>query len=163
MGCTIQFEIRHVELWGIYENESFNVSWQSFDCTDEFIELKSSGKTGRRVSIDGLEPGKTTPNLVYCIVSIVNVTFTRGRGKSLKTDLLSAYHQPFFELQLVFAQKIAEISSQPFDQALLRFTALYRILGLGGSLDPTHPVWQGYLQKLQHVSEQANFTHQFYR
>ncbi len=76
--------------------------------------------------------------------------------------LSSAYPQPFFELQLVFARKIAEISYQPFDQALLHFTALYRILGLGGSLDPTHPVWQRYLQKLLHVSEPANFTHQFY-
>ena len=68
------------------------------------------------------------------IVSIVNVMFTRERGKPMKTDLSSAYTQPFFELQLVFVLEDSDHSQQPFDQALLHFTALYRILGLGWEL-----------------------------
>lgn len=74
------------------------------------------------------------------------------------------YSKPFFELQLVFAQKIADLSQQPLDQVLLRFTAFYRILGLDWSLDSTNPVWQAYIQGLQQAqaSNQVDFTYQFY-
>jgi hypothetical protein len=80
----------------------------------------------------------------------------------LAIDKAPTYSLPFFELQLIFAQKIADVSHQSFDQVLLHFTALYRILGFGRNLAPTHPIWQKYLQGLQHTSEKANYTHQFY-
>jgi hypothetical protein len=80
----------------------------------------------------------------------------------LQTDQSAAYSQPFFEVQLAFAQKIANVSRQPFDHVLLHFTALYRIFGLGGSLDPTHVFWQSYLQALQRASRREDFTHQWY-
>lgn len=80
----------------------------------------------------------------------------------MKTNISSFYAKPFFELQLVFGQKIADVSHQSLDQAILRFTALYRILGLDWSLDPTNPVWQKYIQGLQKASEKVDFTHQFY-
>jgi hypothetical protein len=73
------------------------------------------------------------------------------------------YPKLFFELQLIFAQKIADVSQQPLDQVLLHFTALYRILGLDWSLDPTHTVWQTYTQGLQFAAEKVEFTHHFYR
>jgi hypothetical protein len=80
----------------------------------------------------------------------------------LETDISPVYSKPFFELQLVFAQKIAGLSQQPFDQVLLRFTAFYRILGLGWSLGPANPVWQMYVRGLQQAAEKVDFTYQFY-
>jgi hypothetical protein len=80
----------------------------------------------------------------------------------LETDISPVYSKPFFELQLVFAQKIADLSQQPLDQALLRYTAFYRMLGLGWSMDPTNPIWQAYIQGLKQTSEKVDFTHQFY-
>ena len=72
------------------------------------------------------------------------------------------YSKPFFELQLVFAQKMADLLQQPLEQALLRYTAFYRILGLDWSMDPTNPIWQAYIQRLERTAEKVDFTHQFY-
>lgn len=80
----------------------------------------------------------------------------------METDISPVYSKPFFELQLVLAQKIADLSQQPLDQVLLRFTAFYRIFGLDWSLDPANPAWQAYTQGLQQTSDQVSFTHQFY-
>lgn len=80
----------------------------------------------------------------------------------METDTSPVYSKPFFELQLVLAQKIADLSQQPLDQVLLRFTAFYRIFGLDWTLDPANPVWQAYLQGLNQTSDQADFTYQFY-
>ncbi len=80
----------------------------------------------------------------------------------MKTDTSPIYPEPFFEVQLIFAQKIANLSQQPLEQILLHFTAFYRILGLGGSLDPTNAVWQAYIQGLRQASEKGDFTYQFY-
>lgn len=80
----------------------------------------------------------------------------------MQTDISPVYPQPFFDLQLVFAQKIADLSRQPFAQALLHYTALYRIFGLDWSLDPTNAIWQAYIQDLQHASDKGALTHQFY-
>ncbi len=71
------------------------------------------------------------------------------RGIPLKTNISLVYSKQFFELQLVFAQKIADVSHQSLDQVVLRFTALYRILGLDWNLDPTNPIWQILAAKLQ--------------
>jgi hypothetical protein len=80
----------------------------------------------------------------------------------LETDISPVYSKPFFELQLVLAQKIADLSQQPFDQVLLRFTAFYRIFGLDWSLDPANSIWQAYTQELQQASDQVSCTYQFY-
>jgi hypothetical protein len=84
------------------------------------------------------------------------------RGIPLETDISSVYSKPFFELQRAFAQKIADLSQQPFAQVLLRSTAFYRIFGLDWSLNPANPIWQAYTQGLQQAVDQASFTHQFY-
>jgi hypothetical protein len=51
------------------------------------------------------------------------------RAIPLETDISAVYSKPFFDLQLVFAEKIAAVVRQPFEQVLLRYTAFYRILG----------------------------------
>jgi hypothetical protein len=84
------------------------------------------------------------------------------RGIPLETDTSPVYSEPFFELQLVFAQKIADLSQQSLEQTLLHFSAFYRILGLGDRLDPTNVIWQTYIQGLQQAAEKVDFTHHFY-
>jgi hypothetical protein len=96
------------------------------------------------------------------IVSIFLHILVIERGIPLETDISPVYSKLFFELQLVFAQKIADVSQQPLDLALLRYTAFYRILGLDWSFDPTNAVWQAYTQGLQQAAERVDFTYQFY-
>jgi len=80
----------------------------------------------------------------------------------LETDASPVYSKPFFELQIALAQKMAELSQQPFDEEILRSTAFYRIFGLDWSLNPTNSVWQEYIQGLQLTADKASFSHQFY-
>ncbi len=76
---------------------------------------------------------------------------------------LSIYPKGFFEVQLAFARKVAEVTQRPFEDAVLHFTAMYRILGLDWSADPAHPVWQKYVQVLhQDIEKGAEGTYQFY-
>ncbi len=80
----------------------------------------------------------------------------------MATETSPVYAQPFFMLQLVFAQKISTLAQQPFEQAILHYTAIYRIFGLDWSMDPTNPVWQKYIQGQQQTTDTAAFTYQFY-
>ena len=73
------------------------------------------------------------------------------------------YPKGFFEVQLAFARKVAEITQRPFEDAVLHFTAMYRILGLDWSAEPTNPLWQKYIKELQQdAQEDAEGTYQFY-
>lgn len=76
---------------------------------------------------------------------------------------LVIYPKGFFEVQLTFARKVAELTERPFADAVLHFTSIYRILGLDWSTDPTNPTWQKYVQALQQdVDAGAQGTYQFY-
>lgn len=73
------------------------------------------------------------------------------------------YPERFFEVQLIFATKVAEITGCSFEDAVLHYTAMYRILGLDWSADPAHPTWQAYVQALQPDRDMgAEGTYQFY-
>ena len=72
------------------------------------------------------------------------------------------YPQAFFDLQLTFARKIAALSGRPYQEVVLRDTALYRILGLDWTFDAAHPVWQEYMQGLQGKHSDAEWTNRFY-
>ncbi len=78
------------------------------------------------------------------------------------TDRVLVYSKPFFELQLAFARKIADLLQQPLDQAVLQRTAFYRIFGLDWSLDPTNPIWQSYSEGLQRAVDDVDYTYQHY-
>jgi hypothetical protein len=80
----------------------------------------------------------------------------------LETDIAPVYARSFFTLQLALAQKVMDLSQQPLDQVILRFTAMYRILGLDWSLNPANPIWQAYMQGLQQAADREDFTYQFY-
>ncbi|GHO57149.1 hypothetical protein KSB_56240 [Ktedonobacter robiniae] len=47
------------------------------------------------------------------------------------------YAQAFFALQLVFAEKMAELGGYPFAESVRCNTAMYRILGLDRDRDPS--------------------------
>ena len=68
----------------------------------------------------------------------------------------------FFDLQLIFAKKIAQLTQQSYPEAILYRTAMYRIMGLDWSLNPHHPVWQTYLSGLHQEDTDTDWSYQFY-
>jgi hypothetical protein len=67
----------------------------------------------------------------------------------------------FFQLQLSFAAKVAEVTQVPLEETLLAYTTFYLSFDLGRSFDPTHPLWQEYLTGLKQVGDQAQWTYSF--
>jgi hypothetical protein len=72
------------------------------------------------------------------------------------------YPRRFFEINLLFARKVAEVSGQPLASALLHYTNLYIRFGLGWNLSATNPIWQEYLDGLHQVEDKAEWTYRFY-
>jgi hypothetical protein len=72
------------------------------------------------------------------------------------------YPRRFFEINLLFAQRIAEVSTQAFDEALLDYTILYTRLGLGRDFDPMNPTWREYLGGLRRAQDMTEWTYRFY-
>ncbi len=73
-----------------------------------------------------------------------------------KNDLFSV---DFFDLQLRFAKRVAELSGVSFTEAVGSHTNIYVRLGMGQGLDITHSDWQDYLAGLGTVHEKAQYTH----
>lgn len=72
------------------------------------------------------------------------------------------YARGFLELQLRFAETVAELAGLPPERALLDYTNLYIRFGIGRDFDPAHPRWQGYLAGLRHADSPGEWTHRFY-
>ncbi len=72
------------------------------------------------------------------------------------------YPQEFFAVQLEFAQRMTELTQQPYLDAILHNTAFYRILGLDWSFDVSNPVWRAYCEGLRHEKGDLEWTYQFY-
>ena len=69
----------------------------------------------------------------------------------------------FFQLQLSFAEKVAQVTQAPLEEVLLDYTTLYLSFELGRSFDPTHPLWQAYLQGLKHAPDRAQWGYTWYQ
>ena len=69
----------------------------------------------------------------------------------------------FFELQLRFAAKVAEVSGIPFTDAVGNYTNIYVRLGMGHRFNPTNRDWLGYVTELANVREHARLTHSIHR
>lgn len=69
----------------------------------------------------------------------------------------------FFQLQLSFAEKVAQVTQVPLEETLLAYTTLYLSFELGRSFDPAHPLWQAYLQGLKHTPDRASWTYMWYQ
>ena len=66
----------------------------------------------------------------------------------------------FFDLQLRFARRVAEITEVSFAEAVGSHTNIYVRLGMGqGGVDLTNSDWQDYLGELATVHEKAEYTH----
>jgi hypothetical protein len=68
----------------------------------------------------------------------------------------------FFQLQLSFAEKVAQVTQMPLEETLLAYTTLYLSFELGRSFDPAHPIWQAYLQGLKHAPDRLHWTYTWY-
>jgi len=77
-----------------------------------------------------------------------------------KNDL---YSVEFFDLQLRFAARVAELSGTSLADAVGNYTNIYVRLGMGQRLDATNPDWQGYVATLAKVRERAEWTHTVHR
>ena len=73
-----------------------------------------------------------------------------------KNDLFSV---EFFDLQLRFAKRVAELSGLSLAEAVGSHTNIYVRLGMGKELNPSNSDWQDYLVELATVREKAEWTH----
>ena len=81
-------------------------------------------------------------------------------GMQKKNDL---YSVEFFELQLRFAARVAELSGASLAETVGTHTNIYVRLGMGQRLDPTHPDWQAYVSGLTELPDKAEWTHDVHR
>jgi hypothetical protein len=72
------------------------------------------------------------------------------------------YAKEFFDLQLVFADRVSALSGLPFAPAVLDYTNLYIRFGCGRGFDPTHPRWQEYLAGLSNTDDRHGWTYKFF-
>jgi hypothetical protein len=72
------------------------------------------------------------------------------------------YQKEFFDLQLQFARRVAEISGAPLEQAILDYTNLYIRFAIDRSFSPEHPVWLDYVEGLKCASDIDEWTYRFY-
>jgi hypothetical protein len=72
----------------------------------------------------------------------------------------------FFDLQLRFAEAIAERTAMPLAEAVLRYTNFHRRFGLGDvTADEPHPSWHAYARELSQCASheaRAGWTQAFY-
>jgi hypothetical protein len=73
------------------------------------------------------------------------------------------YTKQFFELQLLFASRVATLSKMPLGCALLNYTNLYVRFGLGRQFDAAHPTWQEFLAGLERATDHRDWTFGFYQ
>ena len=72
------------------------------------------------------------------------------------------FSQDFFDLNLKFARRVAEVTGESLQQSLLEYTHLYLAFGLGRDFDPQNPIWQDFLCQITKPTDPAEYTHRFY-
>lgn len=72
------------------------------------------------------------------------------------------YPERYFEVQLLFAQKIAEVAQIPLAEAVLNYTAFYKMLGIDGQFDTTQPDWQAFIQGLRGTAQDTEWVYHTY-
>jgi hypothetical protein len=67
------------------------------------------------------------------------------------------YPREFFNMQIDFARKAAEVSGISFNQALLEYTNFYSRFKIGRKTDASNPVWQEFIASIndKDISEQV--------
>jgi hypothetical protein len=70
------------------------------------------------------------------------------------------YSVEFFDLQLRFATKVAELSGLPFIHTVGSHTNIYVRLAMGPQFDSANPAWLEYISTLATVRDPAAWTHE---
>lgn len=73
------------------------------------------------------------------------------------------YVREFFDLQLLFARRVAELRGMPLNDALLDYTNLYVRFVADREFDRDNPVWSAYLAGLKDNTDPGDWTYYFYR
>ncbi len=84
-----------------------------------------------------------------------------GFPNKTEVDKKPEYPKEFFDLQVDFAKKLAELMGISVDEALLEYTNLYGRFNLGRDCDAANPVWQEFIAFIQE-GDTAEKTYQFY-
>ena len=86
-----------------------------------------------------------------------------GRKRVIRESVKTIrYEKGFFDLQLHFAQHVAQLAEIALPEALLRYTNFYIRFGLGGVPDDTHPGWQAYVAGLVTADDPGQWSYTFY-
>ena len=75
----------------------------------------------------------------------------------------SLYSVEFFDLQLRFAARVAEIAGVSLGEAVGTHTNIYVRLGMGPQLDANNPDWVDYVAALSKARTPAAWTYQLHR
>lgn len=71
----------------------------------------------------------------------------------------SIFSVEFFDLQIRFAQRVAELSGTSLADAVESHTNIYVRLSMGPKLDRSNPDWQDYLAGLSTAHDKTEWTH----
>jgi hypothetical protein len=71
------------------------------------------------------------------------------------------YRKDFFDLQLRFARRVAELSGVPLEKAVLDYTNIYVRLAIDRRFNPGSAVWRDYVNGLSGAGDAADWTYRF--
>ena len=72
------------------------------------------------------------------------------------------FSKEFFDLQIRFAARAAELSGMALEQALLDYTNLYVRFGLGRDFDAAHPIWIDFVRGFLRAADRAEWTYDYF-
>jgi hypothetical protein len=72
------------------------------------------------------------------------------------------FSKEFFDLQIRFACRVAELSGMALEQALLDYTNLYVRFGLGRDFDAGHPIWIDFVTGFLRSADRAEWAYRFF-
>lgn len=74
-----------------------------------------------------------------------------------------AYSKDYFDLQLKFANKIAQLTDTELSEVLLAYTSFYKSFNIPGwNFQVQNPSWQKYINMLKASGNTADVTYKFY-
>ena len=80
------------------------------------------------------------------------------RQPTVRRSLADIYSVEFFDLQLRFAAKVADLSGLPLSETVGSHTNIYVRLAMGSQFDGANPAWLEYLSTLATARDPAAWT-----
>ena len=69
----------------------------------------------------------------------------------------------FFQLQLFFAAKVAEVGGMPLTEAVENYTNIFVRLGMGTHFNTGNPEWEAFINGLVGARDRASYAHSVHR